>query len=369
MEKEKIAKNVRHGVYQSQRCVFLAHWVENWNWLLLRAISLREDPRRRVWWFWAWPIVAAVSVLYLLGHKAYDEVDTFWHRGRTECHTWLLRNFGWHFAISSCRKKIYRRILEAVRDAQNSRVKVVGLGALTKAEWLTEGGERIVRDLAGELKVSIVHGDTLTAACVIARAGQIVGEFFLAGKPILLTGATSKIGRAVALTLARDGHNLYLLTKSEKRFLKIQEEAGQFGDRLYRVEHPARTSACALWIIGKSKPGGRELMKYAPWGTIFLNFNVPDPMTERLLKKRPDIRHFEGALMNYDPGSMKMRFTMRLLPGMMYACHVATIVHAAKGWRHHEVGEIDLKKLEEVWQAAVEMGFFLPPLLSGLYPR
>jgi hypothetical protein len=53
---------------------------------------------------------------------------------------------------------------------------------------------------------------------------------------------------------------------------------------------------------------------------------------------------------------------MRLRPGITYACHSGTMVHAHKGWTHHEVGPVDIVKLTEVWEAATELGFFLPPI-------
>lgn len=47
-----------------------------------------------------------------------------------------------------------------------------------------------------DLKVRIVHGNTLTAAVIINEIPKDVKEVFL-------TGATSKLGRAIALYLCR----------------------------------------------------------------------------------------------------------------------------------------------------------------------
>ena len=46
------------------------------------------------------------------------------------------------------------------------------------------------------LKVRVVHGNTLTAAVILNEIGEDVKEVFL-------TGATSKLGRAIALYLCR----------------------------------------------------------------------------------------------------------------------------------------------------------------------
>lgn len=47
-----------------------------------------------------------------------------------------------------------------------------------------------------ELKVRVVHGNTLTAAVILNEIPKDVKEVFL-------TGATSKLGRAIALYLCR----------------------------------------------------------------------------------------------------------------------------------------------------------------------
>ena len=97
------------------------------------------------------------------------------------------------------------------------------------------------------LKVRIVHGNTLTAAVILKEIPANVGEVFL-------TGATSKLGRAIALYLCRKKVRVMvsyqssrrqeinskkyienrstvliffsqMLTLSTERFLKIQREA------------------------------------------------------------------------------------------------------------------------------------------------
>lgn len=47
-----------------------------------------------------------------------------------------------------------------------------------------------------DLKVRVVHGNTLTAAVILDEIDEDVTEVFL-------TGATSKLGRAIALYLCR----------------------------------------------------------------------------------------------------------------------------------------------------------------------
>lgn len=58
------------------------------------------------------------------------------------------------------------------------------------------GGGKLFVDKHPNLRVRVVHGNTLTAAVIVKEIPQDVKEVFL-------TGATSKLGRAIALYLCR----------------------------------------------------------------------------------------------------------------------------------------------------------------------
>jgi predicted amino acid dehydrogenase len=56
-----------------------------------------------------------------------------------------------------------------------------------------------------------------------------------------------------------------------------------------------------------------------------------------------------------------MQYTMDR--GVVHACHAGGIVHMLEGWTHHEVGAIDVDRIDVVWKAAIKHG--LRPLSSG----
>jgi len=58
------------------------------------------------------------------------------------------------------------------------------------------GGGKLFVDKHPNLRVRVVHGNTLTAAVILNEIPQDVKEVFL-------TGATSKLGRAIALYLCQ----------------------------------------------------------------------------------------------------------------------------------------------------------------------
>lgn len=338
-----------------KRFVFIAHWVETWNWMLWWSKDLNQHPQHAWRWVLLWPVFFVISLIYLFGKRSYNIVDRFQFNGQLEGRIALLRNFGWHFFLSGQRKKIRERILAAVLKEQET-ADVIGLGALVKAEWLTAGGKGVVDQLGDKLKVPMVHGDTLTAATVVKRILQFNPT------SVFLTGATSKIGRAVALELASRGITVKLLTESKKRFAEIKNEASDFGQFIVWATSLKEGADCPLWVTGKAEPAGKKLLGYIPKGATVINFSVPNPVNERLFKARLDIRFVEGGLLAFDPERSTQSFNMRLWAGETYACHAGTIVHAYMGWRHHEVGHVDMAKIWSVWEAAESLGFFLSPL-------
>ena len=85
---------------KKKKFVFLAHWVESWNWLLWWIPDLHRHPDHRWRWVWLCPVYMFMSFIYLVGKKAYDIVDSF-HFNGVEGETYLVRNFGWHFFFAS----------------------------------------------------------------------------------------------------------------------------------------------------------------------------------------------------------------------------------------------------------------------------
>lgn len=337
---------------------FIAHWVESWNWLLWYSRDLHRNPQHASRYWYLWPICYLASIYYLLGSSNFDVVDDFEYGNLMRGKTVLVRNFGWHFFIAKSRSRIRDRILKTVLKIQD-QVDVIGLGALTKAEWLTQGGKWIVDELGENLRVPIVHGDTLTAAAVILTVQE--ARQTMATRPVIfITGATSKIGRAVVLSLASFGFEIVMYSENSKRVKAIREEAGEAGAMIKESSNLSDGDKCNLWITGKAVPSGKKLLAHIPNNAKVINFSVPNPISVKLYKKRQDLTFIEGGLLSYDPSITDLKFTMRLKPGITYACHAGTMVHANEGWTHHEVGHVDMESIWKVWESAQKIGFKLP---------
>ena len=133
-------------------------------------------------------------------------------------------------------------------------------------EALNKGGQVFV-ERHPDLKVRICHGNTLTAAVVVKELQPDCKEVFM-------TGATSKLGRAIGLYLANKGVRVMMMTNSEERFRKIQVELPvEKQPYLVQVESAAAAKHCKTWIAGKWLTEKEQ--SYAPAGTHFHQFVVP----------------------------------------------------------------------------------------------
>lgn len=346
---------------QSRKFAFIAHYVEPWNWLLNHRIFgfLHVHPQWRILLFPLFPLCWIMSVWYLIGRKPFQVVDTYCVNTELKGYTILINNFAWHFLFPSYHETIRKRILAATLFAQNELgVHVVGLGALTKAETVTQGGVWLVEQPG--VTVPIVHGDTCTAWFVIKRLETVAKE--VGNRKVAMVGPTSKVGRAIMLYLAGRGFTFKAYTRSIERFQEIQSELPlHLRERLMHISDLRDASSCRIWVTGKSKPDGKRLLRFIPPGATVMNFAVPDPLDAAVLESRKDITHIEGGLAK-TPQSCDMRFMMRLRPHITYACTAGTMVHAYNRWSTCEVSEVDMNKLEPIGSACEALDLTLAPL-------
>ncbi|KAL0316577.1 UNVERIFIED_CONTAM: Very-long-chain aldehyde decarbonylase CER3 [Sesamum radiatum] len=212
------------------------------------------------------------------------------------------------------------------------------------------GGGTLFVNKHPNLKVRVVHGNTLTAAVILNDIPKDVSEVFL-------TGATSKLGRAIALYLCRKNVRVLMLTLSTERFRKIQTEAPADCQKyLVQVTKYQAAQNCKTWIVGKWITPREQ--NFAPAGTHFHQFVVPP-----ILQFRRDCTYGDLAAMKLPEdveGLGCCEYTMER--GVVHACHAGGVVHALEGWSHHEVGAIDVDRIDLVWKAALKHG--LEPVSS-----
>ncbi|KAL0441781.1 UNVERIFIED_CONTAM: Very-long-chain aldehyde decarbonylase CER3 [Sesamum radiatum] len=268
-----------------------------------------------------WPYT--FIVMLVMWAKSRTFLFSFYNlRGRLH-QTWTVPRFGFQYFLPFAAEGINTQIEEAILKADKIGVKVISLAALNKNEGLNGGGKRFT-DKHPDLSVRVVHGNTLTAAAILNEIPKDVDEVFL-------TGATSKLGRAIALYLARRKVKVLMLTLSKERFLKIQEEAPVDCQKyLVQVTKYQAAKHCKTWIMGKWTTPRQQY--HAPSGTHFHQFVVPP-----IIPFRRDCTYGKLAAMRLPEdveGLGSCEYTMER--GAVHACHAGGVVHLLEGWKHHE---------------------------------
>lgn len=324
--------------------VFLAHMVDissamHVPFVLRSASSLAYTTR--LFFIPCLPVTFLVVMAMWLWSKTFL-LSFYYLRGRLH-QTWVVPRCGFQYFLPFATDGINKQIEQAILRADKMGVKVISLAALNKNESLNGGGKLFV-DKHPNLKVRVVHGNTLTAAVILNEIPQNVEEVFL-------TGATSKLGRAIALYLCQKKVRVLMLTISTDRFQKIQKEAPlEYQSYLVQVTKYQAAQNCKAWIVGKWITPREQ--SWAPSGTHFHQFVVPP-----ILSFRRDCTYGDLAAMRLPEdveGLGCCEYTMDR--GVVHACHAGGVVHSLEGWTHHEVGALDVNRIDLVWKAALKHG-------------
>ncbi|CAN4115315.1 unnamed protein product [Withania somnifera] len=286
-----------------------------------------------------------LSFLAMLFMWLYSKpfLNTFYYLNGYLHQTWVVPRFGFHYFLPFALEGINKQIEQAILRADRLGVKVISLAALNKNEALNGGGTLFVNKHPS-LRVRVVHGNTLTAAVILNEIPNHITEVFL-------TGATSKLGRAIALYLCARQVRVLMLTSSTERFQKILKEApAEYQKYLVQVTKYQAAKNCKTWIVGKWITPREQ--KFAPAGAHFHQFVVPP-----ILPFRSDCTYGDLAAMRLPPhvkGLGSCEYTMER--GVVHACHAGGVIHSLEGWTHHEVGAIDVHRIDIVWEAALKHG-------------
>ncbi|XP_024387740.1 very-long-chain aldehyde decarbonylase GL1-1 [Physcomitrium patens] len=342
---DELYEQVREGKQEKPDFVFLAHGTELLSTFHLPfgIPSFAAWPYAPKWFIWPlWPLTLPIlAILWLFGKPFTSDTYKLKHL-RTE--TWVVPRFGFQYFLPFEKKRINRLIEHAILSAQKKGVRVISLGALNKNESLNGGGTLFVQKHK-DLRIRVVHGNTLTAAVILNEIPKDVKEIFL-------TGATSKLGRAIALYFCHRGVRVLMLTTSRDRFEMIQSElAPQHRENMIQVTKYQAGQNCKRWVLGKWATPSEQ--KWAPPGTHFHQFVVPPVM-----ECRKDCTYGKLSAMQVPKEMKGLRSCEMTMPrGVVHACHAGGLVHALEGWEFHEVGAIDVGRIDETWAAALKQGF------------
>jgi sterol desaturase/sphingolipid hydroxylase (fatty acid hydroxylase superfamily) len=259
--------------------------------------------------------------------------------------TWVVPAVGFQYFLDREKKYINSCIKQAIQEADERGVQVVGLGALNKSEPVNAGGSIFVDgSMTPEPRARIAHGNTLTAGAILHNMPSDVHEVFL-------VGGTSKLGKALGLWLAERGVRVRLMTQSRERFAGIVACA-RFGSgsMLQHVDRLNHGSDCDQWLVGKHlSPKDQQ---HAPQGATFYQFAVPE-----LKRVRSDCTYTSMPAFKLPEGTNVRSCEMTMPRQCVHACHAGALVHALEGYSFHEVGSVDHTCIDMYMEAAKRHGF------------
>ena len=233
--------------------IFLAHPSYLVDFFCLFSLPDAEKRWSPSWWMYLFlPFVWLIAFcsahgLHRLGLPNYLVLDDFKYHG-LRVQTWAVLHFGRHFRNSCELHDARRNVVAAVLAAEKTGARVLGLGALNKAQFLNRGGLDLLEELPTDRRMRITHGDQLTAAAVVETVKRLVAKLPPGTEKPFLTGATSKTGKAVALALLQQGISVICHSQSPER----REELESYGlETASKLRHGAKS---ILWIVGKFDP-------------------------------------------------------------------------------------------------------------------
>ncbi|BAF25141.1 very-long-chain aldehyde decarbonylase GL1-1 [Oryza sativa Japonica Group] len=340
----EMQKKTSAGVDEVPEFVFLAHVVDVMQSLHVPFVlrTFASTPFSvQPFLLPMWPFAFLVMLMMWAWSKTFV-ISCYRLRGRLH-QMWAVPRYGFHYFLPFAKDGINNQIELAILRADKMGAKVVSLAALNKNEALNGGGTLFVNKHPG-LRVRVVHGNTLTAAVILNEIPQGTTEVFM-------TGATSKLGRAIALYLCRKKVRVMMMTLSTERFQKIQREATpEHQQYLVQVTKYRSAQHCKTWIVGKWLSPREQ--RWAPPGTHFHQFVVPP-----IIGFRRDCTYGKLAAMRLPKDVQGLgACEYSLERGVVHACHAGGVVHFLEGYTHHEVGAIDVDRIDVVWEAALRHG-------------
>ena len=322
-------------------------------WLL--PYSLKERWQAPSWSLILWPFHYLVG-LYLCKYRSrlFGDSASFFcsddnYYGKMRMQNWVASHFGRHFVTHP--RYVKDNIEATAGHAEKIGVKVLCLGALNKAESINGGGLSVAKALGPKRRLSIIHGNHLTAAAVVETIHQCFGDRKV---KLFLTGASSKVGWAVAQALRdRYGYNILCHSTDEGRRKYFEKKGFTAASTL------AEGMCTKYWVVGKFDS---HVAKLIPQNATAIVFSVPHP-----LESRPDCRVIEAGTLHMDLSRLDRprMFTNKLKEHEIFACHAASVVachRLEQGTvsRIDEIGPVDPQTMDSWLVDAKNLGFSIP---------
>ena len=101
------------------------------------------------------------------------------------------------------------------------------------------------------------------------------------------------------------------------------------------------------WCVGKYI----NLKNIIPSGSVVFDFTVPNVVVPR------NVIYVDAGTVKYNPQQTDLNYGLSNDYTDLFACHAGSLVHALEKWEHHELGPIDIDRIDYVIDKALKHGF------------
>lgn len=257
---------------------------------------------------------------------------------------------------------INREILQLVRQEYDRYgTRYYGLGNLNKMKQLNDGGLEIVKMIAedsylSDKKIRIWTGDTMTVASVYHQIADIANldSFYY-------IGAGGKVGTAACEMLVAAKPHLQIRIFSRNHVFVNHPNITYSNDlsemRNYKVVLVGKILSGAMYDKVFANKNNKDAVKTR----FILDYTVPALPIAALQRRAENIQHVRVGLLETKPNNPFLKghydLCMSHDENRIVPCHFGCLLHLINGRETDEVGAINSKEVDKLWQMALSRGF------------
>ena len=316
---------------------------------VIHPINVRRDVARRYPVSVYFPEIVIAAALPLVPTKMVSHITGCRSEGTGE------EIEGWFIGcpltpnqlLTMPTEKVYKRLVECGKIAEDLGAGVLGLGALTSV--VGDGGLTI----AERLNIAVTTGNSYTVATAVegAKRGAALMGTAINEANVAIVGAAGSIGHTCAVMLAKDAGKITLIGRNVERLHPVAAEVCQRNPNV-TVTDNVREGLCDADVIVTvtSAVDAVILPEHLKAGAVVCDVARPRDVSVRVARERPDVLVIEGGVVAV-PGDVDFHFDFGFPPKTAYACMSETMMLALEAAETDRYESFTLGKTVSVAQA------------------
>jgi predicted amino acid dehydrogenase len=246
-----------------------------------------------------------------------------------------------------------KRILRAIKMAENMGVKIIGLGALTSPS--TDGGKNLI----GKIKAGVTTGNSLTAAVVIEDIKNLVAKNKIEPEKtkVALLGATGSIGWGVSRVLVGLGfEETIFIGRTPNHLNDLEKEISKdVSKKVTFTTDINELTRADIIIVTTSASDALIKEQHLKSDAIIYDITQPSNVSRDICKKMENLTLIEGGQVTNPTSNSWKKFG--LPDGAVFSCLAETMLLAVeKKYDNYSIGKVEHDKMKEIISLSKKYG-------------